>query len=51
MDRSFGFGSMAADFSPLLTWAVTKAEGQGAVDDLLLEDHGDGTAVDRKSVV
>ena len=28
----------------VLTWAVTKAEGQGAVDDLLLEDHGDGTA-------
>ena len=28
----------------VLTWAVTKAEGQGAVDDLLLEDHGNGTA-------
>ena len=27
-----------------LTWTVSKAEGQGAVDDLLLEDHGDGTA-------
>ncbi|CAM1381709.1 hypothetical protein FF3_02463 [Fretibacterium fastidiosum] len=27
-----------------LTWTVAKAEGQGAVDDLLLEDHGDGTA-------
>ena len=27
-----------------MTWIVEKAEGQGAVDDLLLEDHGDGTA-------
>ena len=35
-----------ADAKPeALTWAVAKAEGQGAsVDDLLLEDHGDGTA-------
>lgn len=35
-----------ADAKPeALTWAVAKAEGQGAsVDDLLLEDHEDGTA-------
>ncbi|RRD63223.1 Synerg-CTERM sorting domain-containing protein [Fretibacterium sp. OH1220_COT-178] len=29
----------------VLSWSVTKAEGQGAsVEDLLLEDHGNGTA-------
>lgn len=28
----------------VLTWTVAKAEGQGAVDDLLLEDHGGGAA-------
>lgn len=28
----------------VLSWTVAKVEGQGAVDDLLLEDHGDGTA-------